>query len=60
MGECFYYGNRTVIWDSDFDFSDFCQEGEGIVHILHCTHCGAQIQYMIPTDTDDSEGIEGG
>ena len=47
MYECFHCGARAVIWDSDYDFDDFALEGEGIVQCLHCTNCGAEIEYII-------------
>lgn len=56
--QCFHCGQRTVIWDADFDFEDYCMEGEGIVHDCHCTNCGARIQYFI--DIDDREEQEDG
>ena len=49
MYECFHCGERAVIWDADFDFSDYGEEGEGIIHECHCTNCGAQITYRITT-----------
>lgn len=52
MYECFHCGNKSVIWDSDFSFEDFGYEGEGIVHICHCTNCGAYIEYRIGTDEE--------
>lgn len=55
--QCFHCGHNAVIWDSDFSFEDFCYEGEGIVHICHCTHCGAEIEYRIavPDPEEDDE-----
>lgn len=50
MYECFHCGSRSVCWDSDFDFEDFGMEGEGIVHVLHCSNCGAEIEYYIPME----------
>lgn len=47
MYECFHCGEIAVIWDGDFDFSDYGYEGEGIIHICHCTHYGAEIEYRI-------------
>ena len=47
MYECFHCGARAVIWDSDFSFEDFGLEEDGIVHICHCTSCGAEIEYFI-------------
>lgn len=57
MYSCFHCLNRTVIWDADFTFEDCGYEGEGIVHMCHCIHCGAQIEYRIPIN-DEKEGEE--
>ena len=51
--ECFHCGQNSVVWDSDFNFEDYCLEGEGIVHVCHCTNCGAEIEYRVRTDTED-------
>lgn len=53
MYECFHCCTRSVVWDSDFDFSDFGYEGEGIVQMCHCTNCGAEIEYIIPLGKED-------
>lgn len=58
MYECFHCGARAVIWDSDFTFEDLCREGEGIVHICHCSNCGAEIEYYIPLNGEDSSTEE--
>ncbi len=55
MYECFHCGHRAVIWDSDFEFADYGEEGEGIIHACHCTHCGAQIEYRIRTDGEEEQ-----
>lgn len=47
MYECFHCGEKAVIWDGDFSFEDYCEEGEGIVHECHCTACGAKVIYRI-------------
>lgn len=52
--KCFHCGQRAVIWDTDADFEDFGFEGDGVVLMLHCAKCGAEIIYKIPAD------IEGG
>lgn len=39
---------RAVIWDNDYDYEDLGYEGEGIVHLLHCTNCGAEVEYRVP------------
>ena len=55
MYQCFHCLADAVIWDSDFDFQDYGLEGEGIIHVCHCTNCGAEIEYRIPIDNDDGE-----
>lgn len=55
MYECFHCGNKTVVWDADFDFQDFCYEGDGVVHMCHCTKCGAIVEYRIGDNTDEEE-----
>lgn len=52
MFECFHCGEKAVIWDSDYEFSDLGYEGTGIIHLLHCTHCGAEIEYAIKEKED--------
>jgi len=54
MYECFHCGARAVIWDCDYDFSDFGYDGEGIVQVCHCTNCGAEIEYTIPIITEET------
>ena len=59
MYECFHCCTKSVIWDSDFDFSDFGYEGEGVVHICHCDNCGAEIEYRVPCgDMEDEDASE--
>ena len=53
MYQCFHCLSMSVVGDSDFDFEDFGYEGEGIVHICHCTNCGAEIEYRVPTGGDE-------
>lgn len=52
MLECFHCGEKAVIWDSDYEFSDLGYEGTGIIHLLHYTHCGAEIEYAIKEKED--------
>ena len=56
MYECFHCLARAVIWDCDYDFSDFGYEGEGIVQVCHCSNCGAHIEYYIRFDEEDQDG----
>jgi len=53
--QCFHCGHHTVTWNSDFDFEDMGYEGQGIVHLCHCSNCGAEIEYRIPIDEDDGK-----
>lgn len=53
MYECFHCGMRAVIWDNDFMFEDYGEDGEGIIHECHCTHCGALITYRIPIEEEE-------
>ena len=47
MFQCFHCLHNSLIWDCDYDFEDFDYEGEGIVQILHCSNCGAEVEYRI-------------
>ncbi len=63
MYQCFNCGHNTVGWDNDFSYEDYGLEGEGIVHVLHCSNCGAYIEYFIDIKEDDdaegrSEGVQ--
>lgn len=46
--QCFHCLHDGVVWDSDFSFEDYGYEGEGIIHVCHCTYCGAVIEYAVP------------
>ena len=54
MYECFHCGQRSVYWQNDFAFEDYGYEGEGIVHVCHCGNCGADIEYYVPYDDDET------
>lgn len=55
MYECFHCLSRSVIWDADFSFEDYGEDGEGIIHECHCANCGARIIYYVPIETEESE-----
>lgn len=55
MYQCFHCCTNSVIWDSDFNYEDFGYEGDGIVHVCHCTNCGAEIEYRVPLDNESEE-----
>ena len=58
MFECFHCGERAVVWGGDFDLADSGMEGEGVVHELHCSNCGAVIEYIIIEKEEDDGGQE--
>ena len=58
MYECFHCGRQSVIWDADFDYSDYGFEGDGIVHHLHYLNCGAEIEYYISLCEEEDENAE--
>lgn len=47
MFECFHCLNKSLVWQSDYSFQEFGYEGDGIVQILECSHCGAEVEYRI-------------
>ncbi len=55
MFECFHCLMRSVIWQCDYSFEDFGYEGEGIVQILHCSNCGADIEYKVPLNPEKED-----
>ena len=54
MYECFHCGVRAVVWQNDFSFEDYGYDGDGIVHVCHCAHCGAEIEYRISLEEDET------
>ena len=57
---CFHCGG-TLIWDNDFSYEDYdLWDYDGIVHVLHCADCGAEVEYYIPLgERDDSRREQG-
>lgn len=55
--ECMNCLAKAVIWDGDFDFEDMGYDGEGIVHICHCTNCGAEIEYKVRIPKEEEDGL---
>lgn len=58
MYRCFHCGEDAVVWCSDFSFDECGYDSDGIVQILHCTNCGADIEYRISLQEGDAHGIE--
>lgn len=55
MYQCFHCLHNTLCWDCDYNFEDFGYEGEGIVQILHCSNCGAEVEYRISVQEENDE-----
>lgn len=55
MYECFHCLTKSASHITDFDFADFGYEGEGIIHVCHCSNCGARITYEISIGDDEED-----
>lgn len=53
MYQCFHCLNNSLIWQSDYSYEDYGYEGDGIVQILICSNCGAEVEYRIPIKEED-------
>lgn len=51
---CWYCGGE-LIWQSDFEYSDVYPEGKGIVTYLTCSNCGAEVEYSLRIDEEETE-----
>ena len=51
LTDCWYCGTKLV-WDSDFNYDEVFGEGEGIVTMLHCPECGAEVQFSLRDDDE--------
>lgn len=56
--ECFHCLHRALVWQCDYDYEDFGYEGAGIVQILTCMNCGAEVEYRVPLDTEEEDEQE--
>lgn len=41
-----WWCRSEVVWQNDFTKEEWCMEGEGIVSILVCSGCGAEVRYI--------------
>lgn len=48
----------NMIWQNDFDFSDYGAEGQGIVSVYHCSECGTLSENYIPVGGTEDEICE--
>jgi hypothetical protein len=49
----------SVIWNGDFDFSDYGLDGDGVIHECTCTNCGARITYEVPNKAEEEDNFNG-
>lgn len=49
---CWYCGQDSLCWNSDFNYDEVFGEGEGVVSYLTCTNpdCGAEVEYSLRED----------
>ena len=46
-GTCFHCGSDSLIWLGDHEFGECGLDGEGVVHMIMCQECGADIEYYV-------------
>jgi hypothetical protein len=51
---CWFCGGK-LCWDADYDYRDIYWEGDGVVAMLHCKDCGAEVQYSLREDEEQEE-----
>ena len=49
---CWYCGSH-MYWNSDFNYDEIFEEGEGVVSYLTCSGCGATAQFSLRIDEED-------
>ena len=55
MYQCFHCGKMAVGWVGDFNSEDYGYPEGGLVHVCHCSNCGADIIYHLPAAEDSEE-----
>ena len=45
-GDVWWVCGGRLIWGADFNAEDYGYEGDGIVAVLHCSDCEAQVTYV--------------
>ena len=41
---CLFCGDKMQ-WESDFEYDEIYNEGDGIIRMFHCKKCGASAEY---------------
>lgn len=56
MYDCFHCGGEgTLVWDSDYNGDEYGEEDIDLVQVLHCTDCGAIVEYKIPKEKKEED-----
>ena len=48
-----WHCREDLIWGGDFDYEDYCLEGEGIVSNLSCSNCEAYVEVYLPFNVEE-------
>lgn len=48
-----WWCRSELTWQNDFTKEEWCMEGEGIVSILVCSGCGAEVRYIEREEKDE-------
>jgi hypothetical protein len=48
-----WWCRSEVVWMNDFTKEEWCMEGEGMVSILVCSGCGAEVRYIEREEEDE-------
>ena len=52
MTNCWFCG-AEMRWNSDFNYDEVYDEGEGIVAMLTCPNCKAEAEFSLRTDEQE-------
>lgn len=51
-------GKQSAVWGNDYNFEDYCMDGDGIVTNYTCTECNSDIQVATPFNEENEDGEE--
>ena len=49
------YCGHTMVWQSDFNYDEIFDEGDGVVSYYHCGNCGCDAEFSLRTDREEYE-----
>ena len=52
--DCWFCGHK-LIWGCDYSLEDFGGEGDGIVAVLHCSNCNADVYCVLNFDDEEND-----